>query len=53
MSTMTPKSMFLNFVDWIYDVIWCRAIFQCTFIYVIVLKVVITSCSCSLTLRLK
>ena len=42
MSTMTPKSMFFNVVDWIYDVIWCRAIFQCTFIYVIVLKVSIS-----------
>ena len=35
MSTMTPKSMFFYFVDWMYDVIWCRTIFHCSFLYVI------------------
>ena len=42
MSTMTPKSMFFYFVDWMYDVIWCRIIFHCSFLYVIVLKVSIS-----------
>ena len=42
MSTMTPKSMFFYFVHWMYDVIWCRTIFHCSFLYVIVLKVSIS-----------